>query len=273
MRHNVLCLFFLMSSVFVFADCTTLYSSITYAFSHSGKSLEANNFDHQRYYAKRSLQALEKAEEQMESCDCTKINNIMYDVRESLEKAIDPEDWDTGRFYVKKAREYLSETITTLDRCTADTDPVPASAPDEAKEDDYSDKKVAGEDKKVTLAEKQEALKKEQEALIAKQKALERQLDEQRRIEQQLAEARQKELEAQKTLKVKAEIELYKMESAAMELINAFSCGEFVIKETYKRGEEVLQEESLEETRHFYREKLREIVKKMTDELDNCSGK
>lgn len=271
MKH-ILCIFFLMSSVFVFADCTTLYSSVTYAFSHSRKSLKANNFDHQRYYAKRALQALEKAEEQAESCDCAKINNIMYDVRESLERAIDPEDWGTGRFYVKKAREYLSETMTALDMCTADTDPAPASVPDDEKESDYSDKKKAGETP-ASLAQKQDALKKEQQALIAKQKELEEQLEEQRRIEQQLAEARQQELEAQKELKVKAEIELYRMESAAMELINAFSCEkEFTVTENYKRGEAALEEESLGETRGFYKEKFREVVERMKQKLKECSS-
>lgn len=245
---------------------------MTYAFSHSRKSLKANNFDHQRYYAKRSLKALEKAEEQTEGCDCTRVNDIMYDIRENLERAIDPEDWDTGRFYVKKAREYLSEAITALDMCTTDTDPAPASVPGEEKENDYSDKKKAGEEA-ATLAEKQKALRGEQEALIAKQKELERQLEEQRRIEQQLAEARQEELETQKELKVKAEIQLYKPENAAMELINAFSCTEeFVVTEEYKRGEEVLKEESLEETRGFYKEKLKEVVEKMEQKLKECGG-
>ncbi|MBC9798320.1 hypothetical protein [Sinomicrobium weinanense] len=268
---QIFCIFFLMSSVFAFADCITLYSSVTYAFSHSGRSLKADNFDHQRYYAKRALRSLEKAEEQMGSCDCAKINDIMYDVRENLERAIDPDDWDTGRFYVKKAREYLSETMTALDVCAADTDPVPASVPEEEKESDYNDKKMTGENP-VTLAEKQQALKKEQEALIAKQKKLERQLEEQRRIEQQLAAARQQELEAQKALKVKAEIGLYKMESAAMELISAFNCEkEFAITEAYKRGDEVLEEESLEETREFYKHKFREVMERMEKKLEECN--
>ncbi|MGS2739653.1 hypothetical protein [Sinomicrobium sp. M5D2P17] len=270
---NILCFVFMMFSVFAFADCSSLYSAVTYAFSHSGKSLKANNFDHQRYYAKRSMEAIEKAEEQLGSCGCTKAGNIIYDIKENLEKAMDPEDWDMGRFYVKKARTFIDELITTLDLCTADTDPVPATVPDTAKEDDYKDKKVRGEDT-ATLAEKQMALKKEQEALITRQKELERQLKEQRLLEQRLKEERELELDTQKELMVKAEIELYKMESAAVELIRTFSCEkEFSAAGAYKRNEEVLENESLKETRDFYKEKFREIAGKMLKELNACTNK
>ena len=269
----ILCSVFMMFSAFTFADCTSLYSAVTYAFSHSGKSLKANNFDHQRYYAKRSMEAIEKAEEQLGSCGCTKAGPIIYDVKDNLEKAMDPEDWDMGRFYVKKARAFLDELITTLDLCTADTDPVPSEMPDAEKENDYDDKKVKGE-KTETLAEKQMALKKEQEALIARQKELEKKLQEQRLLEQRLKEERELELDAQKELMVKAEIELYKMESAAVELIRTFSCEkEFTATGAYKRSEEVLENESLRETRDFYKEKFREITEKMLKELNACTGK
>ncbi|MGS2764152.1 hypothetical protein [Sinomicrobium sp. M5D2P9] len=269
----ILCFVFMMFSVFAFADCTSLYSAVTYAFSHSGKSLKANNFDHQRYYAKRSMEAIENAEEQLGSCGCSKAGDIIYDIKENLEKSIDPEDWDTGRFYIKKVRTFLGELITTLDLCTADTDPVPATVPDTAKENDYKEKKVEGEDT-ATLAEKQMALKKEQEALIARQKELEKRLEEQRLLEQRLKEERELELDEQKELMVKAEIELYKIESAAVELIRAFSCEkEFMTTEAYKRDEEVLENESMRETRDFYKEKFREITEKMLKELNSCINK
>ncbi len=266
----ILSFIFMMFTLFAFADCSSLYSAVTYAFSHSGKSLKANNFDHQRYYAKRSMEAIEKAKQQLGSCGCDKAGDIIYDIKQNLEKAMDPEDWEAGRFYVKKARAFLEELITALDICTAAGDPVPAAEPMASKEDFNQEKKVEYE-KEVTLAEKQLALQKEQEELLARQRELEKKLTEQRLLEQRLKQERQLELDTQKELMVKAEIGLYQIESAAVDIIKAFSCGtDFEVAESYKREEKVLENESLKQTKHFYKEKFREIVERIRKELDNC---
>ncbi|RAV29672.1 efflux RND transporter periplasmic adaptor subunit [Sinomicrobium soli] len=257
----------------VLADCTALYSAMTYTISHSNKSLGANNFDHQRYYAGRALEALERAEERLDECACEGVGDLLYDVRDNLEKAVDPEDWETGRFYVKKAREYIQNTLTALDMCTAGSGDPETAKPEQAdKEDDGAeDRSYAGEE--LTLAQRQLALKKEQEELMARQKELERKLVEQKRVEEQLREARQLELDAQKELVAVAEIRLYEMENAAAALIRAFSCAAVpATGEKYKRTEDELREESLEQTRQFYKDKMSEVLQKAIKALSGCEG-
>ncbi len=99
-------------------QCDNFYAKITYGLSHSKKALTATNFEHQMYYAERALIALEKSKVFIAECDCAKSEDKTLDAIETLNKAIEPIDWDAGRFYTKKSVGIINELITILDECT-----------------------------------------------------------------------------------------------------------------------------------------------------------
>ncbi|SDQ79446.1 hypothetical protein [Flagellimonas zhangzhouensis] len=101
-----------------YSQCDNFYSKVTYALSHSKKAMSATNFEHQMYYAERALTALEKSEPFMEDCGCDKAKNKRLDAMETLDKAIEPTDWEAGRFFTKKALGEINELITIVDQCT-----------------------------------------------------------------------------------------------------------------------------------------------------------
>ncbi len=98
--------------------CDNLYSKVTYALSHSNKALSATNFEHQMYYAERALIAMEKAEALRNDCGCSKAEDKTFSILKNLNKAIEPIDWDAGRFFTKKSKSLINELITALDECS-----------------------------------------------------------------------------------------------------------------------------------------------------------
>ncbi|MEZ2414095.1 hypothetical protein ACA086_03970 [Muriicola sp. E247] len=100
------------------ANCNNAYASAGYSLSHAKNSMEANNFEHQQYYAERALSAFEKAKTQNENCGCQKAINPILDGIENLESALNQEKWDMGRFYTKKALENAEQLLNNLDVCT-----------------------------------------------------------------------------------------------------------------------------------------------------------
>ncbi len=117
----------LLSSAFGFANCTNAYASAGYSLSHAKRSMGANNFDHQQYYAERALQAFEKAKSQNESCGCSGAMDPILDGIENLNTALSQEKWDDARFYTKKALQNAGELLTSLDMCTLgqEAEPLP----------------------------------------------------------------------------------------------------------------------------------------------------
>ncbi|NDV42760.1 hypothetical protein [Flagellimonas sediminis] len=99
-------------------QCDAFYSKVTYALNHCKKAMTATNFEHQMYYAERAWEALDKAKASKGECDCQKADEKTIDAMESLDKAIEPSDWEAGRFFTKKAQGQISELITFLDECT-----------------------------------------------------------------------------------------------------------------------------------------------------------
>lgn len=104
-------------------QCDNFYAKVTYALSHGKKAMEATNFEHQMYYAERALTALEKSETYMDECGCEKAKNKTLDAMETLAQAIEPADWEAGRFFTKKAIGEINELITIIDQCTLGTSP------------------------------------------------------------------------------------------------------------------------------------------------------
>ncbi|WP_297795725.1 hypothetical protein [uncultured Eudoraea sp.] len=167
----LLSLAFVLTSFFVSAECDNTYSSASYALNHTKKSMSAKNFDHQKYYAYKALEALEKAKKLIESCGCDKAIDPILNGIENLEKAADPKDFDMGRYYTKKAFGDIQDLIGELDVYTQ------AGIQDENIPDYNIDKDQTKE--KVLLAElteikkKQIKLAREQKILLKRQKFIE----------------------------------------------------------------------------------------------------
>ncbi len=100
------------------ADCTNAYASASYSLSHAKRSLEANNYDHQQYYAGRALDAFEKTRTLVEACGCDGSLDAILDGIEDLNNALDPKDWDMGRYYSKKAVADAQKLLSVLDACS-----------------------------------------------------------------------------------------------------------------------------------------------------------
>ena len=109
---------FFCIQVSFYGQCDNFYSKVTYALNHTKKGMSATNFEHQMYYAERALTAVEKGKAFTEGCDCEKAEDKTLDVMETLDKAIEPIDWEAGRFFTKKAMKQINELITILDNCT-----------------------------------------------------------------------------------------------------------------------------------------------------------
>ncbi len=118
----VLAIFFAAQATYS-NQCDNFYAKVTYALSHGKKAMEATNFEHQMYYAERALTALEKSETYMAECSCEKTKNKTLDAMETLDQAIEPADWEAGRFFTKKAIGEINELITIIDQCTLGTSP------------------------------------------------------------------------------------------------------------------------------------------------------
>lgn len=119
MKKFTLLLFIASVSVSAQMNCTNAYASASYALAHAKRALSADNFDHQRYYAERALVAFEKTEQLAAECGCEESHSPIYKGQENLDKAIDPKDWEMGRYYTKKAVANAHDVLTALDICSS----------------------------------------------------------------------------------------------------------------------------------------------------------
>ena len=104
------------------SNCEDAYTSASYGLSHSKKAFKANNFDHQQYYAGRALDALEKTRDQVNNCGCDGALVSIASSIENLEKALDPKDWDMGRYFTKRAIADAYSVLENLDICSLPND-------------------------------------------------------------------------------------------------------------------------------------------------------
>ncbi|WP_222984017.1 hypothetical protein [Flagellimonas meishanensis] len=157
-------------------QCDSFYSKVTYALNHTKKGLSATNFEHQMYYAERALAALEKGKPFMDDCSCEKAKDKTLDTMETLDKALEPVDWEAGRFFTKKAMGQINELITILDNCTMgvsypqsveDSDTVMLEHQAHGKEDDSVDSENVMEMEMIRVFEKHAS-----EKLSAAEKAI-----------------------------------------------------------------------------------------------------
>ncbi len=175
MKNKFLVLFAcFLTALCASANCNDSYSTASYALNHAKKSFNAKNFDHQQYYANKALEALEKAKKFVEICGCDKALDPIRDGIENLEKAMDQEDWDMGRYYTKKAVENAKSLINELDIFTQDqTEEVVGS---DILSDDPSAEEKALLTELAQLKKRQLELAHEQKKLLERQQVLERKI-------------------------------------------------------------------------------------------------
>lgn len=213
------------------ADCTNAYASASYSLSHAKRSLEANNFDHQQYYAGRALDAFEKTRTLVEACSCDGSMDAILDGIEDLNNALDPKDWDMGRYYSKKAVADAQKLLSALDAC---------SRGDYTPEGSTSEKDMASiED----IGPETEKIKDPEE------------------LEAQLQLKRMAEI---------TQVEFVQKWRDLAELTGCGMLP-YPLKDVEKRSEDTLDAESLETTRSYYREQFIRIQKRALEALLECS--
>lgn len=263
-------LFFLLIFIVQYtnAQCSSAYSQATYALAHTKKSLSSNNFDHQRYYAERALEALEKAKSLVESCGCSDAIPPILDGLDNLKQSTDPADWEAGRFYAQHAYEYLQTLMTKLDICTSGGS---VASVDYTPEIAVTTTSSSGES--TNYQEQQRKLEQEKQRLLEQQQLLEEKIAQQRQLAEQARVNRQLELEQQIKLKHLAEQKLFDLEKDYKQLFKSFGCVNLdgVLNGGYSREDAVLNSENLAQTRSHYLQLTIQTQEKLLEALKKCA--
>ncbi|MCG2460756.1 hypothetical protein K8352_08350 [Flavobacteriaceae bacterium F89] len=273
MNKTAFCLLlaFLLVSVAT-AQCNNAYSTATYALAHTKKSLNSDNFDHQQLYAERAIASFEKDRDLVKSCGCEESLQQIDKGLDNLYKAVDPKDWDEGRYYTKKALANAHELINTLDLCTsrkaATTVDYGVDLPTES---GSGSSNISVADHKNNLLDKQEQFDAEQQKIIKEQKQLDREIEEQRKLAGQSRYKRQMELDQQIKLKRVAEASLLELEKNLKEIAINLGCEQAIgsLNVEYEHSDESLSHESLEQTRQYYLQQTIIIQQLALDVLKN----
>ncbi|EKF56204.1 hypothetical protein I215_04635 [Galbibacter marinus] len=263
-------LFFLLIFIaqYTNAQCGSAYSQATYALSHTKKSLSSDNFDHQKYYADRALEALGKTKTLVEACGCSDAVPAILDGLDNLTQATDPADWEAGRFYSQHAYEHLQTLMSKLDICTSGgtTSSI-----------DYSPELAITQEgnntETINYLEQQKKLELEKQRLLEQQQELEEKIVKQRQLAEQARVNRQLELEQQIKLKHLVEQKLFDLEKDYKQLFKGFGCVNIqeVLNGGYSREDAVLNSENLTQTRNHYVQITIETQEKLLEVLKKCA--
>jgi len=254
------------------ANCDTAYSSAAYALSHAKKGLKADNYDHQKYYAERALEAFKKTQKLVESCGCAEALNSILDGIENLESAIDPEDWDAGRYFTKKAFANAQDALSAMDVCAGNSTAINYSVESSSDVALEGTSDIAMESQ--SLNEQQKRLEAEQQKLIEQQRALEQKIEKQRVLANEVRANRQMELEEQYRLKRVSEQSLGSFEKNIKELASIYGCDNAIaIMNSYvPRKDALLNNETLAETRSYYLQQTISMQTKALEALQKCAS-
>ena len=234
MKINLLFIISLLFQISVSANCADAYASASYSLSHTKKSLNANNFDHQQYSASRALEAFEKSKELVTTCGCESSMNAIIDGIENLESSLEASDWDMGRYYAKRALANAQDLLGFLDMCSSNN-------PEQVTEEPYDeeDEAVTAEDDTINI----------------------------------LVESDTDEMEMKIDFQRLAEINISELERAINELALLFDCDKAskIINSRKDRTEEDLKMESFTETKAHYVSQTVSIHNKALFALLECS--
>ncbi|MEL4307683.1 hypothetical protein [Joostella sp. CR20] len=276
MKNYTLLLLFVLFSNYAISQCTSAYSQASYALAHTKKSLNADNFDHQKYYAGRAIEALEKAKGLVESCGCKDAVSPILDALDNMTQAEDPADWEAGRFYTKHGYEFLQTLMTKLDYCTANASAVnyeaSTSTTPSVNYNTTTTVTTSANTEATSLQAQQQQLELEKQKLIEQQRLLEEKIQQQNELAEQARINRQLELEEQLKLKHLAEQSIFEIENNFKELARTLNCKslESVLNGGYAREDDVLNNETLSQTRTYYLKLSAETQQKIANALNKC---
>lgn len=195
---------------------------------------------------------MEKVKSVTHKCGCRDAYNKSYDALEKLNKSLDQETFETSRYQISKANIDAKDVLLFLDECR--NDPTLYLKSDEA-----------------SLVLREQQLLEQQRKLLEDQKRLEQLMQEQQRKQEELALQLEAKLSAQKALKHKAESGIKELEVLVTKLIETMGCSQnFPIVQEYYRTLATLEEESMEATRIFYSEKIKELAFGLINNLNAC---
>lgn len=117
-KLSVLFAFVFGTSMIFSNECDNFYAQVSYGLSHSKKSWKAKNFEYQKYYAKRALDALQNSKKFMQECSCEESENKILEAIEILKEASGTTNWDSGKYFSKKSVAIVDELVTIIDKCT-----------------------------------------------------------------------------------------------------------------------------------------------------------
>lgn len=238
MKINLLVILSLFIQISVSANCDDAYGSASYGLSHTKKSLNANNFDHQQYSASRALEAFEKAKELIITCGCKSSMTAVLDGINNLESSLEASDWDMGRYYAKRALGNAQDLLGFLDMCSSNN-------PEQTSEDSYEDEGID-----------------EDEAAVSEDDTM-----------SILVDSESDEMEMKIDFQRLAEINISELEKAIHELAILFECDKAlnIINGRKDRTEEDLKMESFAATKAHYVSQTVSIHNKALFALLECS--
>ena len=236
----------------IYEDALTAAS---YAYSHSKKAHGANNVFHTQEYADKAIEAFQKVENLTDQCGCKKANETAYMAKVDMQSSLEQDTYERSRFFAKRAKELGSKLLEELTFCQANIDKYANT--EEASTEEENE--IAEASEEVTV--KQKELEEKRRQLEIEQKKIEQQIAEQDRLKALLEAKRAAELKEQALVKSKAEQALKKLESALQELsivLNQES--KFESRADYLRSENELKNESLNDTKTFYVNRVKELT-------------
>lgn len=271
MKNTIFYLLFIMASATATANCESAYSATTYALSHAKKALNADNFDHQMYYADRALEAFEKTKNLIANCGCSNSMNSILDGLENLKEAISPTDWEMGRHYSKKAYENAQDILSALDTCSGETSETIDYNIGTTITNSGSNQNLSAE--AASLQEQQQQLEQQQQKLVEQQQQLEQKLEEQRQLSEKMRVNRKLELEEQLRLKYSAEESLQGIRSSLKELALSLKCENAltILQENLIRSDDALNNETLADTRKYYLQQTITLQTKVSEAFKKCN--
>lgn len=257
------------------SSCEKAYSKASYALLHVQKALKADNFDHQMYFAERAYEAFSETQESLQGCNCKTASDAVYEGVQNSQSAINPDKWETGRYFCKKALENARTLIDAISMCNGSGSS--GYTPSEITTD-VGDISTAVENDALITAEtesiqqQQLTLEQKRQQLLEEQKKLEEQIRKQEELKQQMVQNREIELQNQIKLKADSEAAIQNLERALSNLFDTYNCANVNLSSnnSYLRDNDVLYNESLEQTKLFYMNKTIEVLNNALSQYQKC---
>lgn len=258
------------------SSCEKAYSKASYALLHVQKALKADNFDHQMYFAERAYEAFSETQESLQGCNCKTASDAVYEGVQNSQSAINPDKWETGRYFCKKALENARTLIDAISICNESgfsTSYTPSETTTEISDistDVENDALITAETE--SIQQQQLTLEQKRQQLMEEQKKLEEQIRKQEELKQQMVQNREIELQNQIKLKTDSEAAIQNLERALSNLFDTYNCSNINLSSnnSYLRDNNVLYNESLEQTKLFYMNKTIEVLNNALSQYQKC---